>query len=90
MHTSLTKRQEAFAPRQHVDNEWANNRRYSIVIDAGSSGSRVYIYSWKDHEYVRSTQPAEALKGSIPIVERGDPLGLKWTKREEPGMYAKT
>ncbi|ORY98475.1 nucleoside phosphatase family-domain-containing protein [Syncephalastrum racemosum] len=86
MHTSLSKRQEALAPRQQVDNDWANNRRYSIVIDAGSSGSRVYIYSWKDHEYVRSTQPAEALKGSIPIIERGDPLGLKWTKREEPGI----
>lgn len=87
---SLTKRQLAFVPRQvgdisNEDDEWKANRQYGIVIDAGSSGSRVYVYSWKDHDYVRSTTSAEELKGSIPIVERGDPLGLKWTRREEPG-----
>ena len=87
----LTKRHAAFVPRQEpssindVDEPWENNRRYGVVIDAGSSGSRVYIYSWKEHEHVKSTWAPEDLKGSIPIVERGDQLGLKWTRREEPG-----
>ncbi|KAI9499200.1 nucleoside phosphatase family-domain-containing protein, partial [Zychaea mexicana] len=65
---------------------WENNRRYGVVVDAGSSGSRVYVYSWKDHEHVKSTMTPEELRGSIPIVERGDSLGLKWTRREEPGI----
>ncbi|KAI9278682.1 nucleoside phosphatase family-domain-containing protein [Phascolomyces articulosus] len=88
----LVKRHAAFAPRQEpsiiddVDEPWENNRRYGVVIDAGSSGSRVYVYSWKDHEHVKSTWAPEELKGSIPIVERGDQLGLKWTRREEPGI----
>ncbi|KAI8065394.1 nucleoside phosphatase family-domain-containing protein [Gilbertella persicaria] len=66
--------------------EWIKNRRYGVIIDAGSSGSRVYVYSWKDHEFTKSSLTAEELKGKIPIVERGDQDGLKWTSREEPGI----
>ena len=84
----LTKRHAALLPRQDrddVEEPWESNRRYGVVIDAGSSGSRVYIYSWKDHEHIKSIQTPEELRGTIPIVERGDSLGLKWTRREEPG-----
>jgi Golgi nucleoside diphosphatase len=80
---SLVKR----LPLEHQsdDQEWANNRRYGVIIDAGSSGSRVYVYSWKDHEFLKTTMSAEDLQGNIPMVERADKNGLKWTHRQEPG-----
>ncbi|KAI9022918.1 nucleoside phosphatase family-domain-containing protein [Phycomyces nitens] len=70
----------------HIDISWEKNRRYGVIIDAGSSGSRIYIYSWKDHEHIKSTIDINDLKGKMPIVERGDQHGLKWTRREEPGI----
>ncbi|KAI8343517.1 nucleoside phosphatase family-domain-containing protein [Chlamydoabsidia padenii] len=69
-----------------TDEDWENNRRYGVIIDAGSSGSRVYVYSWKDHDFMKSTHSIEELKGTIPIVERADKNGLKWTHRQEPGI----
>ncbi|KAI8340225.1 hypothetical protein BC941DRAFT_419815 [Chlamydoabsidia padenii] len=79
----LTKR------RPVPDQDWENNRRYGVIIDAGSSGSRVYVYSWKDHDYLRSTWSPEDLQDNIPMVERADKNGLKWTHRQEPGKYIK-
>jgi Golgi nucleoside diphosphatase len=68
-----------------MSNLWEQNRKYGVFIDAGSSGSRVYIYSWKDHEHVMSEWTVEELRGKLPTVERGDKDGLKWTTRQEPG-----
>ncbi|KAG0171066.1 Golgi apyrase [Apophysomyces sp. BC1034] len=73
-------------PISQPDDTWGNNRQYGVIIDAGSSGSRIYVYSWKDHEHVKSSTTIEQLKGKIPIVERGDKDGFKWTLREEPGI----
>ncbi|KXS21685.1 hypothetical protein M427DRAFT_65660 [Gonapodya prolifera JEL478] len=36
-----------------VPHHWYLNRKYIAVVDAGSSGSRIHIYSWKDPAWVR-------------------------------------
>ncbi|ORZ10427.1 nucleoside phosphatase family-domain-containing protein [Absidia repens] len=82
-HVELLKRRP-LTPLE--DQDWENNRRYGVIIDAGSSGSRVYVYSWKDHDFLKSNVSPDDLRGSIPIVERADKNGLKWTHRQEPGI----
>lgn len=56
-------------------NSDAFDRKYGIVIDAGSSGSRVYIYSWKNP----ASEPKR--QQSITIEKPGDLFELK----QEPG-----
>ena len=51
---------------------------YAIVIDAGSSGSRAYLYAWPTH----SGDPHELLKISPLTGHDGDPL----VKKAEPGL----
>lgn len=53
------------------------NLHYGIVIDCGSSGSRLYIYVWPDH----SGNPNELLQIRQLLDDRGKPV----VKKLEPG-----
>ena len=66
-----------------VGSSWKSNRNYGAVIDAGSSGSRIQIYSWKDHRFVRELNDKP---NGLPNIELADELGEKWQYKVEPGM----
>lgn len=65
--------------------EWTEDRRFAVIIDAGSSGSRVQVYSWLDHPYAASIANETQL-GSLPRIEKGDETGQNWMKKIHPGI----
>ncbi|KAJ7461600.1 nucleoside-diphosphatase [Mycena latifolia] len=64
---------------------WLAGRHFGIVIDAGSSGSRVQIYSWKDPRNI-AVEPGSALARALPKVEKGTREGEDWMTKVEPGI----
>ncbi|CAG8491603.1 13889_t:CDS:2 [Gigaspora margarita] len=68
-----------------ITSTWSFNRNYGVVIDAGSSGSRIQIYSWKEHDFVRKGKDPKDLH-TLPTIELGDEFGIKWQKKVEPGI----
>ena len=56
--------------------------KYGIVIDSGSSGSRVYVYRWKNPKKIQQRGGNEIdLKSPPQIV-----LEEHWTKKTTPGL----
>ncbi|ODV61560.1 apyrase ASCRUDRAFT_75552 [Ascoidea rubescens DSM 1968] len=60
----------------------SNYDRYGIVIDSGSSGSRLQIFKWEDPLYTKIHSINESILSSIPqVVQESD-----WNKKTSPGL----
>ncbi|EHN02805.1 Ynd1p [Saccharomyces cerevisiae x Saccharomyces kudriavzevii VIN7] len=60
------------------------NDRFGIVIDAGSSGSRIHVFKWQDTEPLLHTeyQDSESTLQSVPHIHQEN----DWTTKMNPGL----
>jgi ectonucleoside triphosphate diphosphohydrolase 4 len=68
----------SFSSSWAIENDAHEDRHYAIVVDAGSSGSRAYLYHWPTH----SGNAQELLKINPLTDDGGEPL----VKSVSPGL----
>ncbi|OCK78857.1 hypothetical protein K432DRAFT_383558 [Lepidopterella palustris CBS 459.81] len=55
--------------------------RYGVILDAGSSGTRIHIYRWLNSDKARAKASSGELQ-SLPVLE----TDKSWTKKIKPGI----
>ncbi|GMG55888.1 unnamed protein product [Ambrosiozyma monospora] len=60
----------------------ASHDNYGIVVDSGSSGSRIQIYKWQDPEYTQKNSKDTKQLNSVPEIIQEE----SWTFKTTPGL----
>ncbi|AOA61831.1 Apyrase with wide substrate specificity [Komagataella phaffii CBS 7435] len=55
---------------------------YGIIVDSGSSGSRLQVYKWQDPNELRVNTDDESILKSVPRMEQEE----SWPMKVSPGM----